>query len=237
MFRRSCLWGWWYQLWYARDRRCDRGMYHRKETMEPTFTVVGDPGQKPIGLCGSGIIDVISELLFSAGIINPKGKMCGKVKELQRQIRNGSYVIAFQKDAGSEKDVEITEVDIDNFIRAKGAIFSAIRTMLNSLVWCIDDRRSVCSRRYRKWYQYEECGQYRNVPGYPAGKFHYTGNSSLSGAYTMLLSKRSRAYDIPGCIQYDLSGTEYRTDLYGWICCGMLYSTYGYQYVPSVSQR
>ena len=42
-----------------------------KETMEPSFTVVGDPGQKPIGLCGSGIIDVISEL-FSAGIINPK---------------------------------------------------------------------------------------------------------------------------------------------------------------------
>lgn len=41
-----------------------------KETMEPSFTVVGDPGQKPIGLCGSGIIDVISEL-FSAGIINP----------------------------------------------------------------------------------------------------------------------------------------------------------------------
>ena len=33
-----------------------------KETMEPSFTVVGDPGQKPIGLCGSGIIDVISEL-------------------------------------------------------------------------------------------------------------------------------------------------------------------------------
>ena len=45
----------------------------------------------------------------------------------------GSYVIAFEEEAGSAKDVEITEVDIDNFIRAKGAIFSAIRTMLNSL--------------------------------------------------------------------------------------------------------
>ena len=39
----------------------------------------------------------------------------------------GSYVIAFEEEAGSVKDVEITEVDIDNFIRAKGAIFSAIR--------------------------------------------------------------------------------------------------------------
>ncbi len=54
----------------------------------------------------------------------------------------GSYVIAFEEEAGSVKDVEITEVDIDNFIRAKGAIFSAIRTMLSSLdfdVSMIDD--------------------------------------------------------------------------------------------------
>ena len=104
-----------------------------KETMEPTFTVVGDPGQKPIGLCGSGIIDVISEL-FSAGIINPKGKFVREGERIRRdKYGMGSYVLAFQKDAGAEKDVEITEVDIDNFIRAKGAIFSAIRTMLNSL--------------------------------------------------------------------------------------------------------
>ena len=40
----------------------------------------------------------------------------------------GSYILAFEEEAGSVKDVEITEVDIDNFIRAKGAIFSAIRT-------------------------------------------------------------------------------------------------------------
>ena len=37
----------------------------------------------------------------------------------------GSYVLAFEgEEAGSSKDVEITEVDIDSFIRAKGAIFS-----------------------------------------------------------------------------------------------------------------
>ncbi len=54
----------------------------------------------------------------------------------------GSYILAFEEEAGSVKDVEITEVDIDNFIRAKGAIFSAIRTMLTSLdfdVSMIDD--------------------------------------------------------------------------------------------------
>ncbi len=54
----------------------------------------------------------------------------------------GSYIIAFEEEAGSVKDVEMTEVDIDNFIRAKGAIFSTIRTMLSSCdfdVSMIDD--------------------------------------------------------------------------------------------------
>lgn len=66
---------------------------------------------------------MISEL-FSAGIINPKGKFVREGERIHRdKYGMGSYVLAFQKDAGAEKDVEITEVDIDNFIRAKGAIF------------------------------------------------------------------------------------------------------------------
>ena len=43
-----------------------------KETMNPTFQIVGDPGQKIVGICGSGIIDIISEL-FRCRIINAKG--------------------------------------------------------------------------------------------------------------------------------------------------------------------
>ncbi len=77
------------------------------------------------------------------GIINPKGKFVREGKRIRHdKYGMGSYVIAFEEEAGSVKDVEITEVDIDNFIRAKGAIFSAIRTMLNSLdfdVSMIDD--------------------------------------------------------------------------------------------------
>ena len=101
-----------------------------KETMEPSYSVIGREGEKPIGLCGSGIIDVIAEL-FRTGIINPKGKFVREGKRIRHdEYGMGSYVLAFEEEAGSVKDVEINEVDIDNFIRAKGAIFSAIRTML-----------------------------------------------------------------------------------------------------------
>ena len=160
-----------------------------KDTMEPTYTVVGDPGTKPVGLCGSGIIDVISEL-FTAGIINPKGKFVREGKRVRHdQYGMGSYVIAFEEEAGTTKDVEITEVDIDNFIRAKGAIFSAIRTMLSSLdfdVSMIDD--VYVAGGIGSGINMRNAVNIGMFPDIPLEKFHYIGNSSLTGAYLMLLS-------------------------------------------------
>ena len=46
-----------------------------KETMDPTLSIIGDEGQKAVGVCGSGIIDLISEL-FRCGIYQPEGKIC-----------------------------------------------------------------------------------------------------------------------------------------------------------------
>ena len=103
------------------------------KTMEPTLHIVGNEGQKPVGLCGSGIIDVIAEL-FRCGIISPKGKFIREGDRVRHDHYGiGSYVLAFKEEAAGHKDVEINEVDIDNFIRAQGAIFSAIWTMLRSL--------------------------------------------------------------------------------------------------------
>ena len=160
-----------------------------KETMEPTYKIVGDPGTKPVGLCGSGIIDVISEL-YICGIINPKGKFIREGKRIKHdKYGMGSYILAFEEEAGSVKDVEITEVDIDNFIRAKGAIFSAIRTMLTSLdfdVSMIDD--VYVAGGIGSGINMQNAVNIGMFPDIPIEKFHYIGNSSLTGAYLMLLS-------------------------------------------------
>ena len=105
----------------------------------------------------------------------------------------GSYVIAFEEEAGSVKDVEITEVDIDNFIRAKGAIFSAIRTMLSSLdfdVSMIDD--VYVAGGIGSGINMQNAVNIGMFPDVPLEKFHYIGNSSLTGAYLMLLPHRPR---------------------------------------------
>ncbi|MCI6996242.1 MAG: corrinoid activation/regeneration protein AcsV [Eubacterium sp.] len=176
-----------------------------KETMEPAYSVIGEDGQKPIGLCGSGIIDVISEL-FTTGIINPKGKFVREGRRVRRdKYGMGSYVLAFEEEAGAHKDVEITEVDIDNFIRAKGAIFSAIRTMLSSLDFDISMIENVyVAGGIGSGINMKNAVTIGMFPDIPMEMFHYIGNSSLSGAYTMLLSKEAerKTYEVAANMTY-----------------------------------
>ncbi len=181
------------------------------KTMEPTFSVIGDEGEKPVGLCGSGIIDVISEL-FRCGIISPKGKFVREGERIRHdKYGMGSYVLAFKEQAGSVKDVEITEVDIDNFIRAKGAIFSAIQTLLTSLdfdVSMVDD--VYVAGGIGSGINMKNAVGIGMLPDIPLEKFHYIGNSSLSGAYAMLLSGEAerKVYELAQSMTYlELSTT------------------------------
>ncbi|MBQ2919998.1 MAG: DUF4445 domain-containing protein, partial [Oscillospiraceae bacterium] len=104
-----------------------------KTTMEPTFEIVGEAGQRPVGICGSGIIDIISEL-FRCGIINARGQFVREGQRVRRDSHGmGRFVLAFEEESETGREVSINEVDIANFIRAKGAIFSAIETLLNSV--------------------------------------------------------------------------------------------------------
>lgn len=176
-----------------------------KQTMEPTYKIVGDSGEKPIGLCGSGIIDVISEL-YATGIINPKGKFIREGNRIRHdKYGMGSYVLAFQEDSGAQKDIEINEVDIDNFIRAKGAIFSAIRTMINSLdfdISMIDD--VYVAGGIGSGINMKNAVKIGMFPDIPFEKFHYIGNSSLSGAYAMLFSTEAekKCYEVAKNMTY-----------------------------------
>ena len=162
------------------------------KTWEPSYTLIGDARQ-PVGICGSGIIDIIAEL-FRCGIINGKGKF-NREHERVRFDENGmgTYVITFKEQTGGVRDVSINEVDIDNFIRAKGAIFSATMTMLSSM----DMDPGALERVYvaggiGSGINMRNAVTIGMLPDIDLDRFCYIGNSSLSGAYAMLTSSQSR---------------------------------------------
>ena len=165
-----------------------------KETMEPQLTVVGDAGQKVVGICGSGIIDIISEL-YRCGIINARGQFVREGDRVRRDHHGmGRYVIADAHESETGREVSINEVDIDNFIRAKGAIFSAIDTLLKSVDMDVEmiDRVYVAGG-IGSGINMKNAVNIGMLPDVDLSKYSYIGNSSLTGAYAMVLSNEADA--------------------------------------------
>ena len=165
-----------------------------KETMEPMLTIVGDEGQRVVGICGSGIIDIISEL-YRCGIINARGLFDREGKRVKRdQHGMGRYVIAFPEESETGREVSINEVDIDNFIRAKGAIFSAIDTLLKSVDMDIEMIDHVyVAGGIGSGINMKNAVNIGMLPDVDLSKYSYIGNSSLTGAYAMVLSDQANA--------------------------------------------
>jgi len=165
-----------------------------KETMEPTLTIVGDKGQKPVGICGSGIIDIISEL-FRCSIINARGLFDREGDRVKRDAHGmGRYVLATAAESETGREISINEVDIDNFIRAKGAIFSAIDTMLQSVDMtpdCID--KVYVAGGIGSGINMKNSVNIGMLPDVELEKYHYIGNSSLTGSYAMVMSDEANA--------------------------------------------
>ena len=165
-----------------------------KETMEPTMTIVGEPGQKPVGICGSGIIDIISEL-FRTHIINARGQFVREGERVKRdQHGMGRYVLAAAEESETGRAVSIKEGDIDNFIRAKGAIFSGIDTLLQSVDMTVDCIEKVyVAGGIGSGINMKNAVNIGMLPDVELEKYHYIGNSSLTGAYAMVMSEEATA--------------------------------------------
>ena len=165
-----------------------------KVTMEPTVSIVGDADQKAVGICGSGIIDIISEL-YRCGIVNAKGLFIREGERVRRDHHGmGRYVIAFENESETGREVSINEVDIDNFIRAKGAIFSAIATLLQSVDMPVEAIENVyVAGGIGSGINMKNAVNIGMFPDVELEKFHYIGNSSLAGAYAMVMSDEAAA--------------------------------------------
>jgi uncharacterized 2Fe-2S/4Fe-4S cluster protein (DUF4445 family) len=101
-------------------------------------------------------------------------------------------MVAFASETESGRDLALSEVDIDNFIRAKGAIFSAIRTMLMMVDFTMDAIEEVyVAGGIGSGINVERAIRIGMLPNLPVEKYHYIGNTSLTGAYAMVNSRKA----------------------------------------------
>lgn len=163
------------------------------ETFDVRLGVIG--GYKPVGICGSGMIDALANMLIT-GVINQKGKFATE-KTLDR-IRDGDYgkefVISWKEETGTGQNIVLTEVDIENIIRAKGAIYAGMSVLLSELGFSFADLNSiVVAGGFGKYIDVKKAkiiGLFPEVVD--DEKFLFLGNTSVAGAYLALLSGEFR---------------------------------------------
>ncbi len=166
------------------------------QTLEPTLGVIG--GGTPTGICGSGMIDAITEL-FLSDIIDRKGTFIkGKSAGRIRDGTEGPEYLLF-KDHG--RDIVLTEVDIENIIRAKAAMYAGVSLLLRKVGLTLDAiERIYIAGGFGNYLNIEKSIILGMLPDVPRTKFRFLGNTAVAGAYLCLISrdKRVEAEEIAG---------------------------------------
>lgn len=144
----------------------------------------------PIGICGSGIIDLVSVLLRK-GIINRSGKI---VKKIQNRIvtKDGikRYYLVLENESQNNKTVYITEADIENIITAKAAIYAAMKILLHRLdLQFTDIKHFYLAGAFGNYLDIESAITIGLIPNIPRDKVIFAGNTSIKGATIAALSQ------------------------------------------------
>jgi uncharacterized 2Fe-2S/4Fe-4S cluster protein (DUF4445 family) len=159
----------------------------RPKDFRVEFSIIGDG--KTQGICGSGYIDIISQML-KTGLINKEGKF-NQVKT--SRLRNGEFgkefIIALRKESALDGDIMITEADIENIKRAKAAIYAAalILTRQVDLEFKKIDKIFIAGG-FGTYIDIENAITIGLLPDIDRRKFIFVGNSSLAGSRQVLLS-------------------------------------------------
>jgi len=152
------------------------------QTFEPMLLTIGMV--KPKGICGSGLINMVAEFL-EAEMISPNGKFNTDLPS--QRIRPGpdgmEYVLAYREDTATGADMVITEVDIDNLMRAKAAMYAGYVTLLQSVGLSVGNlEQVVIAGAFGSFIDVERAITIGLLPELPLDRFLFIGNGSLLGA-------------------------------------------------------
>ncbi len=150
-------------------------------------------GERPRGLCGSGIIDLLAAM-FEAGLVDQTGKlMVDKDPARMKQIgHEWAYVVAFESETADGKPVYITQSDIKNLIRSKGAMYTILNVVIESVGITFDDIDNFfVAGAFGNYIDPQKAITIGMLPDIPVEKFKPLGNSAGSGAVRVLLEADS----------------------------------------------
>lgn len=174
------------------------------ETYEPDPRVIGEV--KPRGICGSGMISILAEM-FLTGLVDKAGNVNTRLDtpRTREGEHGGEYVVIWGSESHDGHDIVITDVDVDNLLRTKAAIYAGFTVLSDSVGVPLEMvERVLIGGAFGKYINVEKAIQIGLLPDMPWEKFQFLGNTSVKGAYLALLDRheRERARSIASRMTY-----------------------------------
>ncbi len=162
------------------------------DSWEPMLRTVGNA--RPKGICGSGLITAVA-VLFENRLIDSRGKFNTDVSTPRLREHEGitEYVVVWADETDIGRDITLTEPDIDNLIRAKGAIYSGCETLLNEVGLVIGDiEQIILAGGFGSYIDLGRAFTIGFLPEIDPDKVIFMGNGSLIGAKMSALTNTMR---------------------------------------------
>lgn len=161
-------------------------------TFEPMILTIGDA--RPKGICGSGLL-TMAAVMFEMGVINNSGKFNRDLGTPRIRCNDGiwEYVVSWKDETQIGRDIALSEVDLENLIRAKGAIYSGCMTLLEEVGLTMDSiERIILAGGFGSYIDLEKAMTLGLLPEIDPEKVTYIGNGSMLGARMSALTNAIR---------------------------------------------
>jgi len=180
------------------------------ETLEAGYKTVDD--EEARGICGSGIIDVIAEML-KAGLIDQSGRLNSEAEtpRLRGDGNSAEYVVAWGDETANGHDIVVTQNDVREIQLAKAAIYTGASILMRHRgVRPNDIRRVYLAGAFGNYVDPQNAKIIGMYPDVPLERVRFVGNTAGSGARMTLLSVEARraAEEIAGKVRYVELGAD-----------------------------
>ena len=166
---------------------------------ELRFTTIGD--QKPIGICGSGIIDLIAQMRLNgwiniAGELNPEAS--SRIRRMDGEL---AAVYATEEESALGIPLYFSQTDIMQYLDTKAAAYTMVECLMESAGISFEELdKCYLSGAFPAHSDLESAITVGMFPDLPREKFRILRNSSLDGARTLLLDS-SRLLEIQDLLE------------------------------------
>jgi len=182
-----------------------------KKSLEVRFKVIGNEGWdippspiKAVGICGSGIIDAVAEMV-KASIIDRSGRFNTKIDSNRLVNTNGSpeFIIAWANETSLGQDITVSTGDVREVQLAKAAMYAGSRILMSKLgVTRLD--KVVLAGAFGSYVSKENALAIGLFPKCELEKVYSVGNAAGDGARIALINidKRQEAEDVVKKVEY-----------------------------------